>query len=67
LCVELNHRKEVMVNFVGTLQPAGTVTPGGVDDVAVGVATGVVGGLFDEGLLVELGAGAEVVETQPRS
>lgn len=56
-----------MVNFVGTLQPAGTVTPGGVDDVAVGVATGVVGGLFDEGLLVELGADAEVVETQPRS
>lgn len=76
-----------MVNVVGTLQPAGTVTLGGVEDDAAGVATGVVEGfaelvielvaeldvgLVDEELVldeigVELDAGVEVEDTQPRS
>ncbi|POS73587.1 hypothetical protein DHEL01_v208024 [Diaporthe helianthi] len=82
LCVELNHRKEVMVNVLGTLQPTGTVAlgtggTGGVEDVAAGVVTGVAvdidADLTDEELAldelsaVELVAGAEVEITQPRS
>lgn len=65
-----------MVKVLGTLQPAGTVTLGGVEDVAAGVATGVAleinAGLVDEELAldklaVKLVAGAEIEETQPRS
>lgn len=47
-----------MVNVVGTLQPAGTVTPGGVEVVAAGVATGVVKGFAE--LVIELGTELDV-------
>lgn len=71
------------MSIFGTLQPAGTVTPGGVDIVAVGVATDVMvemeAGLVDEvpalvdqvlaldELAPELVSGADGEEIQPRS
>lgn len=59
-----------MVNFVGTLHPAGTVTPGAVEDVAEGVVAGVVEGLtvlvlrlvLDAGFVVEDVVGFDVEE-----
>ena len=52
-----------MLDFVGTLQPAGTVTPGGFeDDVAAGAAEGVPDGLTELELVLDAGFDDEEVD-----
>ena len=57
LCVELNHLNEVILSVVGTLQPAGMVTPGAVEEVADGVVVGVDDGFTELVIVLVLDGG----------